>query len=199
MAGQSEKTPTANTVTNNEITTKKKTWDAKSHEKGVNILANHLFGINEKESDDGFPDIEFTDNFDDKDIKVFMKVMKKIVEFGETTKIRNQNLVKEGLIIQSEEKTTSLNSGLTHLNKYIYPTFSKKYTEWIVRKRTDARINSILEENKKLKEENNSKKRKKVKKNDHSSDDESNTKSSNSETDTDNKSKKKCTKNPLKD
>ena len=128
MARQSEKTPTTNTVTSCEIPVKKKIWDTKSHEEGVNILANHLFGINEKETDDGFPDIEFTNNFEDGEIKVFIKVMKKIVEFGETTKIRNQNLVKEGLIIQSEEKTTSLNSGLTHLNKYIYPTFSKGYT-----------------------------------------------------------------------
>lgn len=192
MAGQSEKTPTTNIVTNSEITSKKKTWDAKSHEEGVNILANHLFGINEKETD-GFPDIEFTDNFEDGDIKVFMKVLKKLVEFGETTKIRNQNLIKEGLIVQSEEKTTSLNSGLTHLNKYIYPTFSKKCSEWMVRKKTDARINLILEENKRLKEENKSKKRKKEEKNNHSSDDESDTKSSDS--DLGYKPKKKCNKN----
>ena len=125
-----------------------------------------------------------------------MKVLKKIVEFGEMKKNTNQNLVKEGVIVQSEEKTTSLNSGLTHFNKYIYPTFSKRYREWIARKKTDEGINKILEENKKLREKNNLKKRN-HETNDYS-DDESNTKSSESDNNTNYRQKKKCTKN-LKD
>lgn len=194
MAEQSEKSANTNAVSSNEITVKKKTWDTKSHEEGINILAKHLFGINEKETEDGFPDIEFTDNFENGEIKTFMKVLKKLVEFGESTKIRNQNLVNDGVIVNSEEKTISLNAGLTHLNKYIYPVFWKRYSDWITRKKTEERINMILAENKKLKEGNKYKKRK-TGENDNNSSDESDTKSSESDNGTNHKPKKKCTKN----
>lgn len=193
MAEPNAKPPNANVYTSSETTSKKKiSWDSKSHEEGVSNIAKYLFGINEKETEDGFTEIDFIDNFEDGEIKVFMKVLKKLVEYGETLKIQNQNLIKEGVIVQSEEKTNSLNSGLTHLNKHIYPAFSKKYSEWIVRKRTDERINKMLAENAVLKQKLLKKKRNNEEESYTSND--SDTKSSNSDNDKDHKSKKKCTK-----
>ena len=202
MAEQSEKTSNTNIIpiSSSEIVKKSKlSWDGKSHEEGVDNLAKYLFGINEKETEDGFPDIEFFDNFKDEEIKVFMKVIKKLVERGEFLKNQNQNLNKDGVIVQSEERHKALNSGLTHLNKYMYPVFYKRYNDWIARKKTDERINRMIKENEELKVKLGNKKRKTNDKNDNSSD-QSDTKSSDSDSnnDTSHKSKKKCTKNNSK-
>ncbi|CAG8756737.1 23068_t:CDS:2, partial [Racocetra persica] len=48
-------------------------------------------------------------------------------------------------------KSISFCSGLTHLNKYAFPYFSKVYSEWTIRKKTDERINRITKENDRLK------------------------------------------------
>ncbi|CAG8844855.1 2002_t:CDS:2, partial [Racocetra persica] len=90
--------------------------------------------------EDGFMDIEFKDSFKEEEIKIFMKVLKKIVEHGESKKNEYQNI-----------KSTSFCSGLTHLNKYAFPYFSKVYSEWTIRKKTDERISRITKENNMLK------------------------------------------------
>ena len=130
-------------------------WDSKSNEEGLLEIANYLFGIQATENEDGFMDIDYNDNYGDEEIKIFMKVLKSLVEHGESRKIQHMNMIRDGKIIQSDEKASSFCSGLTHLNKYAYPTLSKKYTDWLVRKKNDKmfeeRIQRITTENEKLK------------------------------------------------
>ncbi|RIB07862.1 hypothetical protein C2G38_2213206 [Gigaspora rosea] len=130
-------------------------WDSKSNEEGFTEIANYLFGIEFVMDEEGFPDIKHTNNFKDNEIKIFMKVLKKLVEKGEGLKTQHQNKIKEGKIVQWEEKTTSFYSGLMHLNKYTYPIFSKKYIEWIVRKKAfkmfKKQMQDVRDENKMLK------------------------------------------------
>lgn len=130
-------------------------WDSKSNEEGFTEIANYLFGIEFVTDEEGFPDIKHADNFKDDEIKIFMKVLKKLVEKGEGLKIQHQNKIKEGKIVQGEEKTASFYSGLTHLNKYTYPIFSKKYIEWIARKKAfkmfEKQMQDVRDENETLK------------------------------------------------
>ncbi|CAG8852051.1 10375_t:CDS:1, partial [Racocetra persica] len=107
---------------------------------GLGVLSDFLFGIHRKEDEDGFMDIEFKDSFKDEEIKIFIKVLKKIVEHRESKKNEYQNI-----------KSISFCSGLTYLNKYAFPYFSKVYSEWTICKKTDERINRITKENNRLK------------------------------------------------
>ncbi|CAG8827847.1 21850_t:CDS:1, partial [Racocetra persica] len=67
-------------------------WDKADHESGLGVLSDFLFGIHRKEDKDRFMDIEFKDSFKDKEIKIFMKVLKKIVEHRESKKNEYQNI-----------------------------------------------------------------------------------------------------------
>ena len=156
MAQENKDQPLASANANLPVIKKRELkWDSKSNEEGLLELANHLFGIQATENEDGFMDINYNDNYNDEEIKVFMKVLKSLVEHGELRKIQHMNMVRDGKIIQSDEKASSFCSGLTHMNKYAYPTFSKKYTDWLVRKKNDKmfeeRIQKIAIENEKLK------------------------------------------------
>ena len=135
MEQQTDKEQMVNTTT----VKKNMNWDKADHERGLGVLSDFLFGIHRKEDEEGFMDIEFKDSFKDEEIKIFMKLLKRIVEHGENKKNEYQNI-----------KSTSFCSGLTHLNKYAFPYFSKAYSEWTIRKRTDERISKITEENNRL-------------------------------------------------
>ena len=156
MAQENKDQPLANANANLPVIKKRELkWDSKSNEEGLLEISNYLFGIQATENEDGFMDIDYNDNYSDEKIKIFMKVLKSLVEHGESRKIQHMNMIRDRKIIQSDEKTSSFCSGFTHLNKYVYPTFSKKYTDWLVHKKNDKmfeeRIQKITTENEKLK------------------------------------------------